>query len=122
MGNPAEDFARDFPGKCLICSLHQFGLRNVWIDPNDPVPEHDCCEGMDRWKRAEMGGGVLSSLFTDFRQDGWPYCPRCTNDELWSSVMMEWMGEEPRPTLAECFAGEFTCYACGWKSSARIEP
>jgi hypothetical protein len=51
----------------------------------------------------------------EYRQDGWPYCPRCTNDELHSSVMMAWNGDSPRPTLAECHEQEFGCYYCQWR-------
>ncbi len=51
-----------------------------------------------------------------FRQDGWPFCPSCHQDELYSTIMMAWDGQEPRPTLEECMAGELKCYACQWSN------
>lgn len=35
------------------------------------------------------------------RDDGWPICPFCDNDELWSDMM---------PAQADAIAG---CYVCG---------
>lgn len=51
----------------------------------------------------------------EYRRDGWPHCPGCGEDELYSDLMMRWNGTTPRPTLAECHAHEFCCYACGWR-------
>ena len=49
-----------------------------------------------------------SGLYTEFRRDGWPFCPRCEDDELYSLLMLDYHGlpgqGEP-PTLAECLAG-----------------
>lgn len=57
--------------------------------------------------------------FTEFRKDGWPLCPACGEEELWSGLMMRWDGEGERPTLDECLAQDFGCYACGWNSEAK---
>ena len=51
---------------------------------------------------------------TTYRADGWPCCPGCGEDELFSVLMMRWDGEDERPTLAACFEKEFRCYACRW--------
>jgi hypothetical protein len=51
---------------------------------------------------------------TSYRADGWPDCPRCGNDELWSKVMMAWDGTGERPTMAACYDRSFACYACRW--------
>jgi predicted RNA-binding Zn-ribbon protein involved in translation (DUF1610 family) len=37
-----------------------------------------------------------------YRADGWPLCPQCGEDELWSRAI------PARPT------DELTCYLCGW--------
>ena len=38
-----EDFQRDFPGKCMICSYHRYGLREGFTSEPEPKP-HECCE------------------------------------------------------------------------------
>lgn len=47
------------------------------------------------------------ALFREFRKDGWPLCPRCEEDELWSSVAI---AATRTVTLEECWNGDFTCY------------
>jgi hypothetical protein len=56
----------------------------------------------------------------EFRRDGWPLCPRCEEDELYSVAMLRWNGLGERPTLTACLKEEFRCYRCNW--SGRIEP
>ena len=56
----------------------------------------------------------------EYRQDGWPFCNRCKEDELYSLVAIVYAGKGPQPTLEDCFAGEFRCYYCNWQG--RIEP
>ena len=51
---------------------------------------------------------------TTYRDDGFPRCPSCGEDELFSVAMMRWTGDGPRPTLAEVFDHEFRCYLCRW--------
>lgn len=58
------------------------------------------------------------ALFREFRKDGWPLCPRCEEDELWSSVAIV---ASRAVTLEECFEGEFTCYYCNWQSEKAKE-
>ena len=39
----ASEFAAAFPGRCMICSYHQYGLREGLT--SDPMPKpHDCIE------------------------------------------------------------------------------
>lgn len=57
----------------------------------------------------------MTPVDDSYRKDGWPLCPRCGEDELWSARMYWWNGSAPRPTLAECFAHDFGCYLCGWR-------
>lgn len=55
--------------------------------------------------------GQLGMWKTGFRDDGWPLCPFCGDDELWSSLIWDGQGERP-PVQAYIDAG-LTCYACG---------
>jgi hypothetical protein len=41
-------------------------------------------------------------LSLEYRVDGWPLCPRCGEDELWS-------GKIPASAV-----DELSCYLCGW--------
>ena len=43
-----DDFQRDFPDQCPICSFHAFGIREGYV--TGPVEEHDCPEKMARWQ------------------------------------------------------------------------
>lgn len=59
--------------------------------------------------------------FKEYRDDGWPYCPRCGEDELWSTFT-------PGPpdytgTLEQYLAEELRCYRCNWsRPSIRVAP
>lgn len=65
-----------------------------------------CACGADSWEDPEDGGRCINCgrapMFTVFRADGWPYCPQCENDELYSLA---------DPPSANAIYG---CYACGW--------
>lgn len=43
--------------------------------------------------------------YRHYRADGWPYCPRCDEDELWSNATQ---------ATVETIVG---CYACGWSAA-----
>lgn len=58
----------------------------------------------------------MIELYKEFRSDGFPLCPVCEEDKLYSGVMMAWMGTGERPTIEQCIAGEMTCYQCNWSS------
>jgi len=49
----------------------------------------------------ENRGGEVS--YKRFRPDGWPYCPRCDEDELWSPAV---------PATVATIVG---CYRCRWR-------
>lgn len=49
----------------------------------------------------------------EFRRDGWPFCPQCGEDEVYSVKSLSWI-EPRRPTLEELAGGGFRCYACDW--------
>lgn len=38
-----EEFAERFPGRCMICAYHQYGLREGFTSEPEPAP-HDCIE------------------------------------------------------------------------------
>lgn len=53
------------------------------------------------------------------RLDGWPLCPQCGEDELWSEF-------QPGPpnyvgTLAQYLAAPLHCYACQWSGHLTVE-
>lgn len=63
-------------------------------------------------------------MYIDFRSDGWPFCPFCKEDELYSVEMMTFASElakgkkteAERPTPLQCMRGVMRCYRCGWGS------
>lgn len=38
-----EDFRHHFPGRCMICSMHDFAFGQGWEDHREPRA-HDCIE------------------------------------------------------------------------------
>ncbi len=48
------------------------------------------------------------------RRDGWPLCPRCGEDELWSAIT--WDGLTERPPMEIWLAAGLTCYKCRWSN------
>lgn len=59
---------------------------------------------------------MAQSIYKEFRADGWPLCPQCEEDELYSLKMMVYVGKGEKPTLADCLSGEMRCYRCNWSS------
>lgn len=55
-------------------------------------------------------------MYVDFRQDGWPLCPLCKEDELYSVLMLKCTSAEHKPTVAQCMRDVMRCYKCGWAS------
>lgn len=41
--NAAEEFAEAFPGRCMICSYHAYGISHGY--GVGPLEAHDCIEG-----------------------------------------------------------------------------
>lgn len=60
--------------------------------------------------------GAPSEVFKESRADGWPFCPVCEEDELYSLRMLNYHGQGEKPSLADCLAGEMRCYRCAWSS------
>ena len=53
-----------------------------------------------------------------YRADGWPLCPQCGDDELWSRVPGSPKALQLEPgspdLLDACFREIFSCYLCNW--------
>jgi len=67
-----------------------------------------------------MAGNPLA--VQEYRKDGWPLCPQCGEDELYSCAGLIKAHDQGTAsfTIEEAFAGEFVCYRCNWRG--RIEP
>lgn len=48
----------------------------------------------------------------EYRADGWPLCPNCGEDELWSPLL--WDGDSERPPVSAYIAAGLRCYFCDW--------
>ena len=65
--------------------------------------------------------GKGSTYFWAYRDDGWPLCPHCGEDELWSNwpcspAEVAESGELDEPARkAKMVATIVGCYACDWK-------
>lgn len=68
----------------------------------------------DRTSRVAHQRPVLPFALTGVRADGWPLCPHCGEDELWSPFI--WDGEGAKPPLEAWIAAGLRCYRCGWSS------
>lgn len=62
--------------------------------------------------------GSPAPEFAAYRADGWPLCPRCGEDELWSPLV--WGGRGERPTVEAYLAAGVRCYRCGWESGEDV--
>lgn len=50
------------------------------------------------------------------RADGWPLCPCCGEDELWSPFV--WDGTDPKPPMQAWIGAGLRCYWCAWDSTS----
>lgn len=50
-----------------------------------------------------------------FRPDGWPLCPMCHEDELYS--LFAWDGSDPKPPMQAWIDHGLRCYRCSWSST-----
>jgi hypothetical protein len=53
-------------------------------------------------------------MIKEYRKDGWPLCPCCGDDELWSKLL--WLGDGERPPLDSYIKAGLSCYHCGWSN------
>jgi hypothetical protein len=54
----------------------------------------------------------------DTRAGGWPLCPSCGEDELYS--LFPWDGSDPKPPMQAWIDHGLRCYKCGWDSTRPI--
>lgn len=56
--------------------------------------------------------------YKEFRKDGWPLCPNCGEDELWSRLTNWLNGHQiaPEPTMDDYINDGLQCYRCQWQS------
>lgn len=59
---------------------------------------------------------MAESPYKEFRKDGWPLCPQCGEDELYSHLMLGWTDPDSKPTVQECIDTGMKCYRCSWDS------
>jgi len=52
------------------------------------------------------------------RKDGWPLCPQCGEDELYS--LLHWDGLTERPPMQAWIDAGLRCYKCGWDDQPSI--
>lgn len=67
-----------------------------------------------RWERIPVDLTEEDFRLLEVRPDGWPLCPRCGQDEVWSPLI--WDGTGERPALAAYIAAGLRCYGCSWSS------
>lgn len=56
-------------------------------------------------------------IYPETRKDGWPLCPVCGEDELWSAL--PWNGLTERPPMQAWIDHGLRCYKCGFDSERR---
>lgn len=56
-------------------------------------------------------------MYTEYRADGWPLCPHCGEDELYS--LFAWDGSDPKPPMSAWVDHGLKCYRCGFDSDHR---
>lgn len=47
----ADEFKREFPDKCMLCSYYRYGLSHGFT--TDPPPAHSCIESLNTTKEGE---------------------------------------------------------------------
>lgn len=86
--------------RCPECSSPLLsGLRTVWCSNIGPPV---CTYGLAQ---------EVPFVFEVRPADGWPLCPYCGEDELWSPL--PWNGSSERPSVQEYIDAGLTCYRCG---------
>lgn len=89
------------------------GPYNNTLDGKSPYSWEDPLSAIADW-HIHIGIGKLSpeyGLFWDFREDGWPLCPKCGEDEL--SSPLSWTEGEKPPVIAWINEG-VKCLRCGF--------
>lgn len=84
-------------------SLEHLESFDCWCEPRvEAVGEHRIIvHHPEEWRQ-----------YTAFRRDGWPFCPRCGEDELWTP----WTPEGEEASLDDYIANKLSCLRCEWRS------
>lgn len=63
-------------------------------------------------------GPAAATPFTAYRADGWPLCPQCGEDELYSLInsIPYVMEHGHNPPLQDYLDAGLVCYQCGWST------
>lgn len=61
---------------------------------------------------------MAMTMITEYRADGWPLCPQCEEDELYS--LLAWNGDGERPPIQAYIAAGLRCYYCGWSNQVEL--
>ena len=49
-----EEFIEKFPGRCMICSYHAYGIREGHLKYGTPGQDHYCIEGRNDHERQNV--------------------------------------------------------------------
>lgn len=114
----------------LHAAAARIGLRRSWFQTDGSTPHYDI--GSARIRELALIHGAVAldrrafveamrvirarAAFSRFREDGWPLCPGCGEDELYA--LANWPGEE-RPQLAWFLVRIDGCYRCNWAPATR---
>lgn len=61
---------------------------------------------------------VDKTQYKEFRKDGWPFCPNCEDDELWSPGLLDYYSRTGEmPSINWCIDDGLQCYRCQWQST-----
>lgn len=118
LGNYEAQVVRDRDGRYGLFTLagtfyHARPFMNL-KDGKSPYSWASLDEAVSDWY-IHFGAGKLSpdyGLFHEFREDGWPLCPKCGEDELSSRLV--WPNLEKPSMIAFVHAG-MTCLKCGFE-------
>jgi hypothetical protein len=99
-----------------------------WLEPSDLffISKIDPHTFIDQQKT----GTVPLVTFTEFRSDGWPLCPACGEDELYSFLsmrdpfyVMNYFDEHgSNPPIQEYIDAGMCCYFCSWRHETTKGP
>lgn len=110
-GSPTE-FRVPLSLLSIACGMLLFAFACFhMIELADLKALHDDEDKFEKRSTKSKPSVTLPPLFREYRDDGWPLCPKCGEDELYSHL--HWMGE--RPPLQAFIAAGMACYTCDWK-------
>jgi len=55
---------------------------------------------------------IQNTIFKEYRRDGWPFCPRCEEDELYTLLNANEFTKPNGVTVQECIDAGVRCYRC----------